>query len=158
DDKAPRRNDPTQRVVSLIRVPTLFGSIELGRQIGVGGMAVVYEGLDRGFTPARRVAVKLMDPSLSDDANFRARFEREASVVAEFRHDNIVHVYSSGEVDGAKYLVMEYLAGGTLAEKIEEGPLPVTEAIRIGTLLAEALSYAHARAVVHRDFKPGNVL
>jgi WD40 repeat protein/TPR repeat protein len=140
------------------RVPAAIGSIELRREIGVGGMAVVYEGLDVGFSPPRRVAVKLMDPRLSADADFRARFEREASLVAEFRHDNIVHVYASGEAQGAKYLVMEYLAGGTLAEGIAAGPLRVSEAIQIATALADALSYSHARGVVHRDFKPGNVL
>ena len=160
DDTTTRRGEspPPDLDVAVVRAPVVIRSIELGRQIGVGGMAVVYEGLDKGFTPARRVAVKLMDPRLSADAGFRARFEREASLVAEFRHENIVHVYSSGEVDGAKYLVMEYLAGGTLAERMESGPLPVAEAISIGALLAEALSYSHARGVVHRDFKPSNVL
>jgi Protein kinase domain len=132
--------------------------VVLGRQIGRGGMAEVYEGEDRGFTPPRPVAVKLMDPSLSADPEFRARFEREASIVATFRHDNIVHIYSSGEVCGTKYLVMEYLPGGTLASKLRGGPLPQAEALHIAARLAGALAYSHACHIIHRDFKPGNVL
>ena len=132
--------------------------IELGAIVGEGGMARVHEGLDRGFSPPRRVAVKLMSPLLSMDPEFRARFEREASIVADFRHDNVVHVYASGESEGEKYLVMEYLAGGTLVDRLDAGPLPLAEAMRIAGQLSDALAYSHARGIVHRDFKPGNVL
>ena len=121
-------------------------------------MAVVYEALDQGFMPPRRVAVKLMSPELSADPEFRARFEREAATVAAFRHDNIVHVYACGEIAGAKYIVMEYLSGGTLAEKIKSGPMGVLPTIQTLASLADALAYSHSRAIVHRDFKPANVL
>ena len=132
--------------------------VVLGRQIGRGGMAEVYEGEDRGFTPPRPVAVKLMAPTLSADPEFRARFEREASIVANFRHDNIVHIYSSGDVRDTKYIVMEYLPGGTLAAKLEGGLLPQPEALPMAARLAGALAYSHERHIIHRDFKPGNVL
>ena len=108
--------------------------------------------------PPRRVAVKLMSPELSADPEFRARFEREAATVAAFRHDNIVHVYACGEVAGAKYIVMEYLSGGTLAEKIQRGPMGVLQTVQTLASLADALAYSHSRGIVHRDFKPANVL
>jgi serine/threonine protein kinase len=138
--------------------PILPG-IALGPVLGRGGMATVYEGLDQGFSPPRRVAVKLMNTDISADPDFRARFEHEASVVADFRHDNIVRVYASGETRGTKYIVMEYLPGGTLADRLEHGgTLLPNEVMRTGAQLADALAYAHGRGVVHRDFKPGNVL
>ncbi len=132
--------------------------IRVGKQLGEGGMAAVYEGFDDGFSPARQVAVKFMDVAISADAEFRKRFGREAAVVAGFRHDNIVHVHTSGEVNGAKYIVMEYLAGGSLAQRLSKGALPLPEALHIGAALAGALGYSHARGIIHRDFKPGNVL
>jgi tRNA A-37 threonylcarbamoyl transferase component Bud32 len=132
--------------------------VTLGRRLGQGGMAIVYEGLDQGFTPPRRVAVKFMSSELSADPEFRARFEREAATVAAFRHDNIVHVYASGEVAGAKYIVMEYLSGGTLAEKIRSAPMSVLDTVNTLASLADALAYSHSRGIVHRDFKPANVL
>jgi hypothetical protein len=122
-------------------------------------MATVYEGLDQGFSPPRRVAVKLMNSQISEDPEFRARFEHEASLVADFRHDNIVRVYASGETQGTKYIVMEYLPGGTLSARLDGGsPLLPEEVVHTGAQLADALAYAHGRGVVHRDFKPGNVL
>jgi eukaryotic-like serine/threonine-protein kinase len=121
-------------------------------------MAVVYEGFDSGFRPARHVAIKLMDSTLSSDADYRARFEREAAIVANFRHDNIVRVFASGETDGAKYIVMEYLGGGTLSQKLERGSLGIVLALQIAAGMADALAYSHKRGVVHRDFKPGNIL
>src|SRR6185503_10126291 len=132
--------------------------IKLGKQLGEGGMAGVYEGFDEGFTPPRRVAVKLMGADISADPEFRKRFGREAAVVGDFRHDNIVRVYASGEAGGTKYIVMEYLAGGSLAQRVSQGALPVADALRIGASLADALAYSHARGIIHRDFKPGNVL
>src|SRR5690606_39654117 len=95
----------------------------------------------RGFNPPRRVAVKIMDAALSSDEEFRARFEAEASIVAGFRHPNIVQVYSTGETaSGAKYMVMEYLPGGTLADRLRSsGRLDSAEAFGIAAELADAL-------------------
>jgi serine/threonine protein kinase len=132
--------------------------VALGACLGRGGMAVVYEGFDSGFRPARHVAIKLMDSTLSSDADYRARFEREAAIVANFRHDNIVRVFASGETQGAKYIVMEYLGGGTLSQKLERGSLGIVLALQIAAGMADALAYSHKRGVVHRDFKPGNIL
>lgn len=143
---------------SRLAPPSSIGVIRIGKQLGQGGMASVYEGFDDGFSPPRQVAVKFMDPAISADPEFRKRFGREAAVVANFRHDNIVHVYASGEVTGIKYIVMEYLSGGSLAQRVQEGALPRADAIRVGAALADALSYSHARGIIHRDFKPGNVL
>jgi serine/threonine protein kinase len=137
---------------------TSIGGVTLGRELGRGGMAVVYEGMDPGFSPPRQVAVKLMAPKLSADPEFRVRFEREASLVAGFRHDNIIHVFASGDAGGAKYIVMEYLPGGNLASKIARGELAARDAVATGAMLADSLAYSHSRGVVHRDFKPGNVL
>jgi hypothetical protein len=140
-------------------VPRRIGKVELGKQLGAGGMAGVYIGLDHGFTPPRQVAVKLMDQALGGNDEFRQRFEREASLVGGFRHDSVVHVYASGETaTGMKYIVMEYLAGGTLSERVKAGALPADEALDIAATMADALAYSHARGVVHRDFKPGNIL
>ncbi len=133
-------------------------NMTLGRQLGRGGMAIVFEGSDLGFNPPRRVAVKIIDAALSSDEEFRARFDREASIVAGFRHPNIVNVYSSGETAGAKYMVMEYLPGGTLADRVRSGLLDSKEAIDVAADLADALAYSHSHDIVHRDFKPANVL
>jgi serine/threonine protein kinase len=78
--------------------------------------------------------------------------------VASFRHDNIVRVFASGETRGAKYIVMEYLRGGTLSQKLDSGPLDAPLALQIAAKMADALAYSHERGVIHRDFKPANIL
>ena len=140
------------------RPPVTIPGVRLGVQLGFGGMARVFEGWDDGFNPPRRVAIKLMNNELSADTAFRVRFEREASLVADFRHDNIVHVYASGEAGGTKYIVMEYLGGGTLSDRLLPGPMPPAEALKHAAALADALAYSHKRGIVHRDVKPANVL
>jgi serine/threonine protein kinase len=132
--------------------------VRVGAQLGFGGMATVFEGWDDGFNPPRRVAIKLMNTELSSDPAFRMRFEREASLVADFRHDNIVHVYASGESGGIKYIVMEYLGGGTLADRLVKGAMAPAEALSHAADLCDALAYSHKRGIVHRDVKPANVL
>src|SRR5262249_16951500 len=91
-------------------------------------------------------------------ADYRARFEREAALVGSFRHDNIVRVFASGESGSIKYIVMEYLTGGTLSRMLESGPLQPPLALQIAARMADALAYSHQRGVIHRDFKPGNIL
>ena len=149
----PALNSPTL-VIPSVTVP----GVRMGVLLGRGGMASVFEGWDEGFNPPRHVAVKLMSPTATTDPVFRVRFDREASLVAQFRHDNIVRVYSCGEINQVKYLVMEYLGGGTLAQRIERGRMRLSEALKHAAELADALAYSHGFGIIHRDLKPANVL
>ncbi len=119
-------------------------------------MATVYLAHDPRF--GRKVALKVMAHSLQDDPTFRGRFEREAHIIATLEHPAIVPVYDYGEEDAQPYLVMRYMPGGTLAERIIAGPLPLETAVPIIQRLAGALDHAHAQGVIHRDLKPGNIL
>jgi tRNA A-37 threonylcarbamoyl transferase component Bud32 len=121
-----------------------------------GGMGAVYLAEDQ--TLQRRVAIKIIHPEFTDDPDYQKRFTREALTVAAFQHPNIVTVYSSGWLQGKQYIVMEYVAGGTLHELLLSKRPPPAQAIDIIGRLADALAYAHAREVIHRDFKPRNVL
>ena len=121
---------------------------ELERELGRGGMAVVYAALDTEM--GRRVALKVLGAHLAGDPAFRTRFLREARIAASLSHPNLVRVYDIGEHDGLSCIVMELAEGGTL----EGGRLTASE----GAQVAEGLAYAHAHGVVHRDLKPGNLL
>ncbi|HET9133911.1 MAG TPA: protein kinase [Gemmatimonadales bacterium] len=128
-----------------------FGSI-----LGAGGMATVYAAED--LKHKRRVAIKVMHPELSTSMGAE-RFLREVEIAAGLSHPHILAVYDSGEADGFLYYVMPLVEGETLTERIaREGKLPVREALRIAREAAEALGHAHARGIVHRDIKPGNIL
>lgn len=129
---------------------------EIKQEIGRGGMAAVYRAYDPRFS--RDVAIKVLPPEFFQDAQFRARFEREARVVASLEHPAIVPVYDYGEYDGRLFLVMRLMSGGSLAAKLKGGPLPLKEAVRILGRLAPALDAAHAQGLVHRDLKPANIL
>jgi eukaryotic-like serine/threonine-protein kinase len=133
------------------------GRYELGRQLGVGGMARVYLGHDRLLD--RQVAVKVLSEPYASDPQFVERFRREASAAAGLNHPNIVAVYDRGEADGSYYIVMEYLAGPDLKQVIRaRAPLPPLEAIDDAQQILAALGAAHRRDVIHRDVKPQNVL
>ncbi len=134
-----------------------LGQYELGTLIGRGGMAEVYQS--RHPTLNQPVAVKVLPGSLSDEADFRARFAREAQMVAAMRHTNIVQLFDFGAEDETLYMVMEYLPGGSLSDHLKEiGPLPVEQIVSITDDIASALDYAHEQGIVHRDIKPSNVL
>jgi len=126
------------------------------REIGHGGMATVYEAEDTLL--GRHVALKVIDDSLlCDEANI-ARFEREARAAAALDHPNICTVYELAQYKGRPVIVMELLAGETLRRMLRRGPLPIDQAVDIAIGLADALDAAHAKGIIHRDIKPGNVM
>lgn len=133
------------------------GRYELVEKIAEGGMARVYRGRD--LTLKRTVAVKVLKDSMTGDAAFIRRFEREAQSAAALSHPHIVNIYDVGEQDDTYFMVMEYVDGNNLKDYIrEKGRLPVHEAIRITRQIAEALEHAHSAGMVHRDIKPHNIL
>jgi serine/threonine-protein kinase len=138
-----------------VDVTVLSGRYELGPPLGTGGMGEVFEAHDRKL--GRRVAVKLLLPTVADP-NARARFVREVQVAAALTHPNLVTVYDVGTEGTRPYFVMEVVDGRTLAAALRDGPLPVDEATRIAGGMLAGLGAAHARGLVHRDVKPGNVL
>ncbi|RMG89981.1 MAG: serine/threonine protein kinase, partial [Chloroflexi bacterium] len=119
-------------------------------------MSTVYLAHDPHFE--RDVAIKLLPHELLHHPTFRRRFEREAKIVASLDHPAIVPVYDFGEHDGQPFLVMRFMPGGSLADRIKAGPIPLMEVARIITRLATALDEIHLRGIVHRDLKPSNIL
>jgi serine/threonine protein kinase len=137
-------------------LPGTIGEYQIAGKIGSGGMATVY----RAHDPDNRVqvAIKVLAVHLEDDENSRKRFEREANTLIHLNHPHILPVYAYGEDGGTPYLVMRLLSGRSLADLLKDGPLPVEQIGRFTRQIAGALDYAHARHVIHRDVKPGNVL
>jgi serine/threonine-protein kinase len=133
-----------------------FADFELLEQIGQGGMGVVYRARQRSL--GRTVAVKMILRGASAPPQLQARFQAEARAVAQLDHPGIVQVYEAGEVGGQLYFAMQYIAGETLAARLERGPLPPREAARLLAEVAEAIDFAHRRGVLHRDLKPSNIL
>ena len=132
-----------------------IGGYEFLSLIDEGGMGQVYRARD--LTLPREVAVKVVSPEFTHDAVRRARFRREAEVLAGFAHPHIAHVYAFAEAEGRFLLAMELVPGETLAERIARGPLRVSEALEIASQVADALESAHEQGVVHRDLKPANI-
>ncbi len=136
---------------------TRLGTYEVLELLGRGGMAEVYKG--RHPRLDRTVAIKILPPTLAAEADFRQRFEREARAVAALRHPNIVQVFDFGDVEGACYMVMEYIEGVDLGQHMRDhGPLTLEEARLIVRDVAAALDYAHGQRLIHRDIKPSNVM
>ena len=134
---------------------TDLGPYRIRRLLGAGGMGEVYEGRDTRLD--RAVAIKVL-PEGATDAASRQRFQREARAVAALNHPHICALFDVGRQGEIDYLVMEYLEGVTLAERLARGPLPQAEALRHGIEIADALDRAHRAGIVHRDLKPGNVM
>ncbi len=137
---------------------------EIVGPLGVGGMGEVYRAHDTRLR--REVAIKILPPQFAADPSRLARFEREAQVLAALNHPNIAAIYGLGHAvgvpghesaNGIRFLVLELVEGPTLAERIASGPIPVEEALRFATQIAEALGAAHDKGIVHRDLKPANV-
>jgi TolB-like protein len=133
---------------------THLGPYEIVAPLGRGGMGEVYRAYDRRLN--RSVAIKIVTGPIDDDR--RARFMREAQALAHVEHPHVCRIYDVGRDHDVDYLVMEYLEGETLASRLAAGPLPADEAIAIARQIAEALAATHARGLVHRDLKPGNVM
>jgi serine/threonine protein kinase len=136
--------------------PKNFGPYKILNQIGSGGMGEVYRARDTRLD--RLVAVKVLHSHLADQPGLRDRFEREARALAGLNHPHICALYDIGCENGVEYLVMEYLDGQSLEQKLEKGVLPIDQAIVWAMQIAEALDQVHRLGVLHRDIKPGNIM
>src|SRR5690349_2402860 len=132
-----------------------IGTYPVEREVGRGGMGIVY--LARDTRLDRPVAIKVLPDAFAADPERLARFEREARLLASLSHPNIAAIYGLEESSGRRFLVLEYVEGETLAQRLVRGPLPVDEAVEVCAKIAAALEAAHEGGVVHRDLKPGNV-
>lgn len=137
-------------------VEQLFNRFEMRAEIGYGGMARVYRAYDPQTD--RLVAIKVLPPEYLNDLGFRARFEREAELIAALEHGAIVPVYEYGTHEGQPYIVMQYMPKGSLAERLLQGPLSPEESLRVLKRVAAALDYAHPHGIIHRDLKTSNIL
>src|SRR6202140_4631115 len=135
---------------------TKLGPYEVLSAIGAGGMGEVYKARDKRLD--RIVAIKVLPTHLADRSELRERFEREAKTIASLNHPHICTLFDIGQQDGIDYLVMEYLEGETLAQRLQKGPLPLEQVLQYAIEIADALDKAHRKGVTHRDLKPGNIM
>jgi serine/threonine protein kinase/putative intracellular protease/amidase len=138
------------------RVGTQLGKYQIVSRLGRGGMGVVYEAVDTLLN--RTVAIKVLPEEVADDSQALQRFQHEARAAARLNHANVVVIHDVGQQDGVHYLVMERVAGRSLAARLEEGPLDWREATLVVADACRGLAAAHAAALIHRDIKPGNLL
>ena len=135
---------------------TKLGPYEIQSPLGAGGMGEVYRARDTRLN--RTVAVKILPAHLSSNPDARQRFEREARAISSLNHPNICTLHDVGHQNGTDFLVMEYLEGETLADRLTKGPLPPEQVLKYGIEICEGLEKAHKSGVVHRDLKPGNIM
>jgi eukaryotic-like serine/threonine-protein kinase len=135
---------------------TKLGPYEIQSPLGAGGMGEVYRARDTRLD--RTVAIKILPSHLSSDPEAKQRFDREARTISSLSHPNICHLYDVGQQDGASFLVMEYLEGETLADRLRKGLLPLEQVLKCGIEICEGLEKAHKCGVTHRDLKPGNIM
>jgi eukaryotic-like serine/threonine-protein kinase len=133
-----------------------LGPYEILGPLGAGGMGEVYKARDTRLE--RTVAIKVLPQHLSSSPEVRQRFEREAKTISQLSHPHICALYDVGHEGETEYLVMEYLEGETLAQRLAKGPMPTEQVLRFGIEIADALDKAHRQGIVHRDLKPGNVM
>ncbi len=133
-----------------------LGPYEIVASVGAGGMGEVYRARDTRLD--RTVAVKVLPAQFANDAQLRLRFEREAKAISSLTHPHICTLHDIGQQDGTDYLVMEFLEGETLADRLLKGPLGVEQALVIAVQITDALDKAHKQGIVHRDLKPGNIM
>jgi serine/threonine-protein kinase len=145
----------TSRAAAATEMPGVPGYKVL-RELGRGGMGVVYEARQAGLD--RVVALKMILAGAYADCDELARFRTEATAVGRLEHPNVLRVYQAGETNGRPFLALEFAGGGSLADRLAEGPLPIRQAAQWAEALAWALDHAHQRGIVHRDLKPANVL
>jgi eukaryotic-like serine/threonine-protein kinase len=132
------------------------GPYQILSAIGAGGMGEVYKARDTRLD--RTVAIKVLSAHLADRVDLRERFDREARTIAGLNHPHICTLFDIGHQDGTDYLVMEYLEGETLAERLKKGPLPMEQVLQYAIEISDALDKAHRKGVTHRDLKPGNIV
>ena len=133
-----------------------LGPYEITAPIGAGGMGQVYKARDTRLD--RTVAIKILPALLASDPQFRERFDREARVISQLDHPNICALHDVGQHNGTAYLVMPYLEGETLEDRLQRGAIPADAAVPIATQIADALARAHASGIIHRDLKPANIM
>lgn len=140
-----------------IQLGSQIAGYQLEREIGRGGVGVVYRAKDLRI--GRTVALKVLAPQFALDDTFRRRFIHESRMAAAIDHPHIVPIFGAGEANGVLYIAMRYVSGPDLGALLDrDGPLPVSSALRITTQVASALDAAHEHGLVHRDVKPGNIL
>src|SRR6202045_3550557 len=135
---------------------TKLGPYEIESPLGAGGMGEVYRAKDSRLD--RIVAIKVLPAHLSSDASLKQRLEREAKAVSELSHPHICTLHDIGHQDDVDFLVMEYLEGETLEQRLSRGPLPADQVLRYAAQIADALAKAHKLGITHRDLKPANVM
>jgi serine/threonine protein kinase len=135
---------------------TKLGPYEIQSLLGAGGMGEVYRALDTRLD--RTVAVKVLASHLSSSPELKQRMDREGRAISSLNHPHICQLYDIGSQSGTDFLVMEFLQGETLAERLRKGAMPLNEILKVGIAVAEALAVAHRNGIVHRDLKPGNIM
>jgi Tol biopolymer transport system component len=135
---------------------TKLGPYEIQAPLGAGGMGEVYRARDTRLE--RIVAIKVLPARLSSDPDLKQRFEREARAISSLNHPHICVLYDIGAQKGIDFLVMEYLEGQTLADRLQKGALPIEQVLKTGIAIADALAKAHRQGIIHRDLKPGNIM
>ena len=135
---------------------TTLGPYEILSPIGAGGMGEVYKARDTRLD--RTVAIKVLPEHVASDPDLKQRFEREAKTISSLNHPHICTLHDIGTQDGIDFLVMEYLEGDTLAQRLEKGALPLDQALKVAVEIADALDKAHRQGITHRDLKPGNIM